>query len=83
MKRLDCIKRDNLLVEFLIDNKGRENAVSKYIIADYLTDNGYPQSAGTVHAIIERLIQERHLPICSINRKGYYLAKTKADILAT
>ena len=83
MKRLDCIKRDNLLVEFLIDNKGRENAVSKYIIADYLTDNGYPQSAGTVHAIIERLIQERHLPICSINRKGYYLAKTKADILAS
>ena len=83
MKRTETIKRDNLVVEFLIDNKGRENALSKYIIADYLTENGYPQRADTVHGIIERLIRERHLPICSINGKGYYWAKTKADILAS
>ena len=83
MKRLDCIKRDNLLVEYLLEHKGREKAVSRHDITEYLTANGYPQSAGTVHGIIERLIQERHLPICSANKKGYYWAKTKADILAS
>ena len=83
MKQSETVKRDNLLVAFLIDNKGRENALSKYIIADYLTANGYTQKAHTVHGIIERLIRERHLPICSANGKGYYWAKTKADILAS
>ena len=77
MKRTETVKRDNLVVEFLIDNKGRENALSKYIIADYLTENGYPQRADTVHGIIERLIRERHLPICSINGKGIIGRKQK------
>jgi hypothetical protein len=81
MKRTETVKRDNLLVEYLLEHKGRKNAVTRYDIAEYLTDNGYPQSAGTVHGIIERLIKERQLPICSANRKGYYWAKTKADIL--
>lgn len=30
MKRFDCIKRDNLLVEYLLDHKGREKAVTRY-----------------------------------------------------
>lgn len=81
MKRIDCIKRDNLLVDFLLDHKGRENAVNRYKIADYLTANGYSQNAGTIHLIIAKLIKERHLPICSVNSKGYFWAKTKADIV--
>jgi hypothetical protein len=81
MKRTETVKRDNLLVEYLLDHKGREKAVSRHDIADYLTANGYPQRADTVHGIIERLIRERHLPICSLNGKGYYWAKNKADIL--
>lgn len=83
MKRTETVKRDNLLVEYLLEHKGRENAVSRYDIAEYLTENGYKQKARTVHGIIERLIRERHLPICSINGKGYYWAKTKAYILAS
>jgi hypothetical protein len=83
MKRTETVKRDNLLVEHLLDHKGRENAVSRHDIAEYLTANNYPQKAQTVHGIIERLIRERHLPICSINGKGYFWAKTKADILAS
>ena len=83
MKRTETVKRDNLLVEYLLEHKGRENAVSRHDIAEYLTANGYPKKPDTAHGIIERLIRERHLPICSINGKGYYLAKTKADILAS
>ena len=83
MKRTETVKRDNLLVEYLLEHKGRENAVSRYNIAEFLTDNGYEQKASTVHIIISSILKERHLPICSINGKGYYWAKTKADILAS
>lgn len=83
MKRTETVKRDNLLVEYLLGHKGREKAVSRHDIAEYLTAIGYEQKAVTVHGIIERLIRERHLPICSINGKGYFWAKTKADILAS
>lgn len=83
MKRTETVKRDNLLVEYLLEHKGRENSVSRYDIAEYLTANGYEQKSHTVHGLIERIINERHLPICSINGKGYYWAKTKADIMAS
>ena len=83
MKRFDCIKRDNLLVEYLLEHKGREKAVSRYDIAEYLTANGYTQRASTVHILISSILKERHLPICSVNGKGYYWAKTKADILSS
>lgn len=64
MKRTETVKRDNLLVEYLLEHKGRENAVSRHDIAEYLTANDYEQKASTVHMLIERLIKERHLPIC-------------------
>ena len=81
MKRTETVKRDNLLVEYLLEHKGRENAVSRYDIANYLEEKGYTKNAETVHGLIERIIKQRHLPICSVNGKGYYWAKTKADIL--
>ena len=81
MKRIDCIKRDNLLVEYLLDHKGREKAVSRNDIAKYLTAHGYEQKASTVNLLMTKIIQKRHLPICSINAKGYYWAKSKVDIL--
>ena len=83
MKRTETVKRDNLLVEYLLEHKGREKAVSRHDIAEYLTENGYEQKASTVHIIISSILKERHLPICSINGNGYYWAKTKADILAS
>ena len=83
MKRTETLKRDNLLVEYLLEHKGRENAVSRHDIAEYLTANGYAQKASTVHTLIASTIKERHLPICGIQGKGYFWAKTKADILAS
>jgi hypothetical protein len=81
-KSIDIIKRDNLIVELLLDHKGKENALSRYTLAKCLTDNGYATKPQTVHSVVSRVIKERHLPICSLNGKGYYWAKTKADILS-
>lgn len=81
MKMSECIKRDNLLVAYLLEHKGVENAVSRHEIARFIRSKGYPQSPDTVHGIIQRLLRERHLPICSLNRKGYFWAKSKSDIL--
>lgn len=83
MKAKDKVKRDNLLVEFLLNHKGQENAVNRYDIADFLTSKGFLQSASTVHGVIAKIIEERHLPICSLNGKGYFWAKSKDDILVS
>ena len=81
-KSIDIIKRDNLLVELLLDHKGKDNALSRYEIANYLSKKNFPTKSQTVHSIIGKIMIERHLPICSLNGKGYYWAKTKADILS-
>ena len=66
MKRFEQIKRDNLLVDFILEHKGRENAVSRYEIAQFLTEQGYPYKAEAVHGLLERIIKQRRLPICSV-----------------
>ena len=82
MKRTETVKRDNLLVEYLLEHKGREKAVSRHDIAEYLTANGYEQKASTVHMLIASIIKERHLPICSTVAEGYFWAKSLAEIQA-
>ena len=81
MKIIDCIKRDNLLVDFLLEHKGAENAVSSREISKYLTAVGFPIKAQSVHSAVSNLIDERRLPICSLNCKGYYWGRTKDDIM--
>lgn len=76
------VRRDNILVEYLYNHKGAENAASQYDIASYLEAQGYKQKLGTVASLIRRITKERYLPICSINGKGYYWASSKADVQA-
>ena len=73
--------RDNILVEFILEHKGRENVVSTDKIVEYLATKGYEMKPQTVRVTLAGLIMERHLPICSLNAHGYYWAKTKQDIL--
>ena len=80
-KIIDCIKCDNLLVEFLLDHKGKENVVSAKEISRFLTNKGFALKQQSVHTAISNLIAERHLPICSLNCKGYYWAQKKEDIV--
>lgn len=81
MKRTDILKRDNILVEYLLQAKGKENTKSRYEIAKFLTENGFNTKPKAIAPIITKIIKERCLPICSLNSKGYYWAKSKQDIL--
>lgn len=82
MERYKTTKRDNILIDYILEHKGKENALTKYDIAKYLTEKGFSTKPKTVHCIVSRLMFERHLPICSLNKKGYYWAKNKDDIIA-
>jgi hypothetical protein len=55
--------------------------VSAKEIAKFLTAEGFPIKKQSVHSAISNLIAERRLPICSLNSKGYYWARTKDDIM--
>ena len=82
MKRIDCIKRDNLLIDYLLAHKGQNNAVQATEIVEYLTANNFPTAIGSIHILITKLKMERHLPICSTVADGYFWAKSRAEIQA-
>lgn len=79
--RNETLKRDNLIVDYLLNNKGSENVKTRHEIADFLTQNGFATNPKAINMILHKVIRERHLPICSLNSKGYYWAKNKQDIL--
>ena len=82
MKRTEAVKRDNLLVDYLLEHKGQNNAVSATEIVEYLTANNFPTAVGSIHILITKLKMERHLPICSTIADGYFWAKSRAEIQA-
>ena len=83
MTLYEVFKRDNILVEFLYNHKGKENIVAKKEIAKHLEERGYKTKVSTINMKIRKLIFERKIPLCSINSKGYYWANTKQEILDT
>lgn len=80
--RINAIKIENATIELLLQHKGVENVISTKGIIQELAKQGFQIQIGTMHAIVGRVIKERHLPICSLNSHGYYWAKTKDDILS-
>lgn len=70
-----------MLVDFIIGNKGKANAVSRNVLAKYLTENGFKTRASSVNEIISKIIRERKVPICSTNGKGYFWAESQADLV--
>ena len=82
MKRTETVKRDNFLVDYLLEHKGQNNAVSATEISEYLTANNFPTAVGNIHTLITKLKMERHLPICSTIADGYFWAKSRAEIQA-
>lgn len=82
MTQKEVVKRDNLVVEFLRQNKGKENCKSSREISQFLIEKGYKIKPENMGFLLTRIINERLLPICSLNGKGYYWAKNKEDILA-
>ena len=83
MKDIDTFKRDNALMDFLKKKRGKDNVTSSKEIAKYLNSIGYDIAPSTVHSIVNRIRDERILPICYINSRGYFWAKTPSDIKNT
>lgn len=50
------LKRDNLLVDFLFQHKGKDNIVSAKEICDYLNENGYTAHQININIPIRRLM---------------------------
>lgn len=83
MTQIETLKRDNLLVDFLFQHKGKDNIVSSKQICEFLNERGYHIKPECINAIIRRVMFERRLPICSLNSKGYFWATTKEEIQKT
>jgi hypothetical protein len=80
LNEIQTYKRDNLLVELLFKSKGKANVVSRYEIAKYLADNGYPSKPDCVHSIVRKVRNERKIPICHVNSEGYFWAENSQEI---
>lgn len=79
-KSKEAFEMDNLVVETIRSHIGKENAISGDELFKILNDNGYHITRKHIINIIKRVIEERYLPVCSLNGKGYYFPKCKDDI---
>ena len=79
-RNLSLYERDNLLVHYIREHKGKANIVSAKEISNYLKANGYNVKARYVNTVIVKLMYERSLPICSLNSKGYFWGANRAEI---
>ncbi len=82
MKYNQLLRRDNALIGYIREHKGKNNAVSNKQLAQYLSDQGYSTKSEAIHGLISKIINERGLPICSLNANGYFWASCQDDILA-
>ena len=79
-KAKNTFEMDNLVVSTIRGHIGRENAISGDELFKILNNKGYHITRNSIINIVERVIEERYLPICSLNRNGYYFPKDKEDI---
>lgn len=82
-KSFNVFKRDTLLLEFMKKHKGEENRVTSHEIQRFLSDNGYSIKRNNVGALVNKIMYERHAPICFSNVKGYYWATKREEIEKT
>jgi hypothetical protein len=82
-KSYNVFKRDTLLFNWLREHKGEENVVSSSEIKDFLNSNGYSSIKNNVGQIVDRIMYERHAPICFSNGKGYYWAAKREELEKT
>ena len=76
-------KRNDLLVAFISQHRGKENGISAKEILSYLNEHGFSITHDGLRSLITKLKYERTLPICYRRGEGYFWAKTRADIEVT
>lgn len=82
MKREELLKRDAVLLEFLKQHRGNENAVHSTEIIKHLKERGYPVAGSdNLRPIIRRIMYEYNAPICHKTWGGYYWAKNREDVI--
>ena len=82
MTREQTFKRDQLIIEFIRQHKGLNNAVSTKQVSDYIYSRTGRMYSSTTE-LIRNIIVKYNLPICSSNGKGYYWPVNAHDIQHT
>lgn len=82
-KSLDTFRRDTLIFNWLREHKGKNNAVTSYDIQNFLGENGYSVKRNNVGSLVNKIMYDRHAPICFVNGKGYYWATTRDELQTT
>lgn len=80
MKHFEAFKRDNILVDIIFQHKGKDNAIGTQELRRAMAYSGYTVSAEYVHSLVNKVVFERRIPICSVAQSGYYWATSKKDI---
>lgn len=79
--RIETFKRDNAVVDIIFSHKGIENAIGTKELVLALSERGFKERADFIHSIIQKIVYDRHIPICSAVHRGYYWASSKQDIM--
>lgn len=72
MKHFEAFKRDNVLVDIIFQHKGIDNAIGTQELRRAMAQRGYTVRADYVHSLVNRVVFERRIPICSVAKSGYY-----------
>ena len=82
-KSYNTFKRDTILFNWLREHKGEANKVTSLEVQMFLEDNGYKINKNNVGTLINKIMYERHAPICYSNSTGYYWATSREELEKT
>lgn len=80
-KTKETFEMDTLVVNTLRKHIGKDNAIGGEELYIILRNNGYVVNRRSIVSIIKRIIEQRYIPVCSLNGNGYYLPNCKEDIV--
>lgn len=77
------IDRDMTLLGLLAQHLGRSNPITAEEVAKCMSEMGHPLKPRSVGNAVRSLMLAYNIPICGINKSGYYWATTDAEIQET
>ena len=77
-KQFKTWKIDEIAYNFIRKHQGEQNKVTGAEVLAEVRSHGYDLT--NIRQVIDRIMRERHAPICSAGRGGYWWAASRADI---
>ena len=77
------IDRDMALLGILAQHLGKANPITAEEVAKHMTEMGHPLQPRSVGNAVRSLMMVYNIPICGINKSGYYWATTDDEIQET